>query len=114
MSKLINAMRLRETGNCVAYLGDVEVSVKERTAEYAKPNPSYYLEYHLGVEIGVTFVGSSTEIAHRQSNVEQMIREEVFGEYRSLLYRIQNAAYNRDFDEVSKLTSQIERSMFHE
>lgn len=112
MSKLIDAMQIRATGNRFAELGKVEVTKNEDFCDKNYIND--FIEYKLGVVVvvGVRLVARSDEIHYLKDQAEHMVREEVFGEYRKVFHEIRFAAYNRNFEEVNRLVSVIERSMF--
>lgn len=110
MSKLIKALRLQETGNRYTELGPI-IASKQEGYDYLRVMDVY--EYRLTATIGVDLQASPEQLPFAKENAEKYIREEVFGEYRKLLYTIRQAAYNRDFEIVNKLVSEIERSMFN-
>lgn len=109
MSKLIEVLRLQETGNRFAELGTVAVTKQE---DYNYFRTTDIFEYRVTATVGVDLRVRPEQLAFARENAEHCIREEVFGEYRKLLCNIRQTAYNRDFEMVNKLVSEIERSMF--
>lgn len=46
--------------------------------------------------------------------VKRAMIEEVFGEFRPMIYNLQAALYDRDTNEAEKIVQELDRVMFHE
>jgi hypothetical protein len=81
-------------------------------------------EYHLEVRLGAsTLVNDAiAEQSSPDSNIftdairatRRKIVEEVFSEFRQLIYQINDAIHNRDWSEASRLTGKLYQQMFED
>jgi hypothetical protein len=81
---------------------------------------SFAYEYRLEAHFGASTLVSN-QPAHESNVFTDAIRatrrkivEEVFGEFRPLIYQINEAIHNRDWNEASRLTGKLYHQMFED
>jgi len=76
----------------------------------------YTYEHRLGVKVEAKFYSDhyNKKLEHEEivQRLKAAIIEEVFGEFRPILYKISMASYERDFLSVNKLVKELENQMF--
>lgn len=116
MSKLIEAIEARQTGNRVP--GDLMgvsklFSAKSDMAVRYQDDSLY--EYELGVQLGLRITirrDDKAALNHYLADARRQIAQFVFGEFRDKLYEIKRASYERDWQEVNKLLDDLHGQMF--
>lgn len=76
----------------------------------------YSYEYRLGAKLETKFYSDHYNKKLEYEEIVQRMKaamiEEVFGEFRPILYKISMASYERDFISVNKLVKELENQMF--
>jgi len=109
MSKLIeqlNMLRLNERTACLAppILSAQETITEESSIAY---------KYKFSATLGVTgFCSNTEEVRFLRESARRNVAEMVFGEFRENLYKIEQAAFDRDMQAVVKEVRALMDAMF--
>jgi hypothetical protein len=118
MSRLAKNLSASETGRCFTDVPPMSTLFIQDSISEVQGNIAH--EYRIEVRLGaLTLVNKQT---NHESNVftdairatRRKIVEEVFGEFRPLIYQINEAIHNRNWSEANQLTSKLYHQMFEE
>jgi hypothetical protein len=126
MSKLAYAINYKATGdvmdlNCLGYQY-TDVSVR---ASQPHSLLGFGREYTVSVKMSTTkwfddsalIASSENEDAIKSeilSSIKRAMIEEIFGEFRPIIYELQSAIYDKNQNRMRQLTAELERKMFVE
>lgn len=114
MSRLSNNIEATLTGQ-VKHVSDPVINLTDSVLETRNVQMERILEYKIGCEIGVFgFAYDAIELQRVKENARLSIIESVFGEFRSPLYALKRALYNRDYRAAEELANKLLYSMFEE
>jgi hypothetical protein len=123
MSKLSLAIDYKATGNITALnklnYNYTDISINSHTKQ------DFMREYEILVKIYAKkwfdedslIISKENENAIKQdvyTSIKKAIVEEIFGEFRPIIYEMQSAIYDRDTTRLRLLTSELEHKMFYE
>lgn len=123
MSKLSLAIDYKATGNITALnklnYNYIDISINSHTKQ------DFMREYEILVKIYAKkwfdedslIISKENENAIKQevyTSIKKAIVEEIFGEFRPIIYEMQSAIYDKDTTRLRLLTSELEHKMFYE
>jgi hypothetical protein len=118
MSNLVKNLVVSDTGRRVT---DTQpMSTLSFSDSFSNVPSTIAHEYRIEIRLGASTLVSNQNAP--ESNVftdairatRRKIVEEVFGEFRPLIYKINEAIHNRDWNEANQLTSKLYQQMFEE
>ena len=71
-------------------------------------------EYKIGVTLAAVKYCNEADRDGAVKVLKRAMIEEMFGEFRPMIYNLHAALYDRDTDEAEKIVREMERVMFHE
>jgi len=73
-------------------------------------------EYKIGVTLGAKALLDEVNPARHDAivKIKRAMIEEVFGEFRPMIYNLHTALYDRDTDQAVKILNELEHVMFYE
>ena len=113
MSKISDAVKA--TAGRTAPMPSPIIPIK---CEEGFPSLQYAMgrRYHIGVELHASTVFddniSGEKLNRAIQQTKRLIAEEVFGEFRNPIYRLQVAIFERDLDKAHAITEEILKQMF--
>ena len=111
MSKLTDHIRAVVTNRRYVPISKT-VSLTQVDISSYEPLP-YLLGIRIEVAIGAEVrVESGADTTPHMRHMTRQIEEEVFGEFRTMLYELQHLLYNQDIDGAMRLVEEIRKQMF--
>jgi hypothetical protein len=118
MSRLAKNLVASETGRQFSDVPPMStMTVQDAVSDVADNTAK---EYRLEVRLGASTLVSN-QPAHESNVFTDAIRatrrkiiEDVFGEFRPLIYQINEAIHNRDWNEANRLTGKLYQQMFED
>lgn len=107
MSKFIDAVTAELTGNRRAVLGPLTV-VQHWSDVF---NPAMTYEYDIGVTWKVRTHCEKAALQHVTRNVLRHLREDVYGEFRDRILRLERAVYEHDREKILMETRDLVREV---
>lgn len=114
MSKLTNLIEVHQTGRVRLVPHSPVVQVKEESTSVIEPLKVGMLEYRLEVKFAVRGYADkdkSEDIVRLKDMAKRQILEEVFGEFRPMLRRVERAIYELNWDEARDALRDLEMEM---
>jgi hypothetical protein len=71
-------------------------------------------EYKIGVTLRAVKYCTEADREVAVKILKRAMIEEIFGEFRPMIYNLHAALYDRDTDEAEKIVREMDRVMFHE
>jgi hypothetical protein len=122
MSNLAKNLSVSETGRCFTDVPPLSTMTVEDSISNVSSSTAY--EYRIEARFGTSTMVNKTfaEQSSTHANVftdairsaRRKIVEDVFGEFRPLIYQINEAIHTRDWVEASNLTRKLYQQMFEE
>ncbi len=111
MSKLVDAIEVKQTGKVKAISSNFAISVDEAYKEVMR---DIAYEYKVGVHLEVRgYAKNSKELSALKDSCKRSIVEEVFGEFRKNFREIERALYYNNLEEAKLLFANLENEMFN-
>lgn len=114
MSKLSNLIEVTQTGRVKLHPFNPVVAVHEDSTHVVTALMNSKIEYRLGVTLnvkGYADPGNSIEIQHLKDMCKRQLLEEVFGEFRPMIRKLERAIYKMDYDEARTALQELECEM---
>jgi hypothetical protein len=98
MSKFMEAVRAKMTGQKVAAVPELEVTIDREFLPYS--DDFALTQYDIGVECRIRTHCKPVDLKHVLDNAMKQLREDIYGQFRRRALEIQRAAYERDYDKM--------------
>lgn len=114
MSRLTNLIEAQQTGRVKLLPQSPVVTVKDEWSIMADPLKVGMVEYRLSVSFhvrGFADKSKGEDLARLKDMAKRQILEEVFGEFRPMLRRLERAIYELNWDEARDALRDLEMEM---